>query len=1278
MVQFQKEIKIADIVKIFGHGMTKKKIHDLFVQYKAKYGAKSIKNTKSLTLLRKIKTEFGARGNKQEKRAKRYNKIPILSTLENDTETYIDNLFDDDFEKEITKISKSKNILSSINIPANLSTIEESYVKINAKLSKFMHKVFEQQKCGKICLCMRIEYTFPGKITGTLGGPLSQTIELKEAYIITKGVLITNTDELKILINQGGDMLKNSWETYNFYKSGAQLKKVITIGCIIYKMRTIRGGFYVETPAIFKNAKCGLINIRNTDNECFKWCLLYHISDKSKHCDRISVLSKIENKYNMSDVNYPTSLQDIDTFELNNKNTSIIILMYDENTNNVFQYRRSKNYNTTDKIYLFLHEEHYIYIKNIYHFLRINRDHKDYQICDFCLRSFKPANYEKHTKYCKMQHEDPNFNGSIIKMPKKGDTMKFKNFQNAIMRPYVIYLDFEASNIECKDVDYTQNSRKISKQVANSYAYKIVCCYDDSKSQPIYSYHGPNPAKHCIDNLLAVSRQLEQDMKIKRPCIPLTEYELESYNNATHCHICDKELNGDKVLDHCHFTGKYRGPAHNNCNLHYHLKTNEIPVICHNLRGYDSHLLISEFYNYNLKMSCIPNNPQKFMSFTLSILKFIDSQQFMNESLDSLCNNMITDNMEMFKYTSEYFKENTKLMARKGIYPYDYVKSDDVFGLGFPSIDKFDNKLTNSKCSQKDYEHAQNVYNTFKCKNFLDYHMLYLKSDVLILSDIFENFRKIMYKHYKLDASNYITAPGLAWDAMLKMTKIEIDLISDYDMLLFFERSKRGGLCFLGNQRHCIANNKYIKEMYDPTKPSTYIIYMDANALYADAMSKKLPYTKLKWCPDKTLEELLAHDCESDIGYMVECDISFPKEKHDYFSPYVPCPESIKFEYNDLSDYQKSCIAEKNYHPCEKLIPHLKTHKNYVMHLKNLQSSVKLGVKIDKIHRVVEFEQKAFMKDFIDFNTILRTKSAKNEFEIGLYKLMSNSVFGKTMQNVRKEVKITMISDIELTIKCISKPTFDHIYDINGLYLCQEHRLETLYNKPVYIGCSILDLSKITMLNFHYGYMKNKYEKLDLLYSDTDSLVYNIYCDDWYSDVLENMNNGEKSIDENTNSALFDLSSMYSNDLKMTSNNNKKVPSKFKDETNGVPIVEFIALNPKCYSYSLYNPLTNQLNTEITKKNETVLHDKDKIKLYEQEYKKSKGVSKTVVKNDISIQDYKNVFETGKTLPKTTMGLRSYNHEIYLIQMEKQSLSIFYDKMYMIDSNNCVPFGYQF
>ena len=232
------------------------------------------------------------------------------------------------------------------------------------------------------------------------------------------------------------------------------------------------------------------------------------------------------------------------------------------------------------------------------------------------------------------------------------------------------------------------------------------------------------------------------------------------------------------------------------------------------------------------------------MAFMLdNHLTFIDSFQFMSSSLDKLVSNLPKDDL---MYTSKAFKgKRLDLMSQKGVCPYDFMDSFEKFNqTELPNKDQFYSILNDQHITDYEYDHAKKVWKTFNIKTMGEYHDLYLVSDVLLLTDVFENFRKTCMQYYKLDPCHYFTSLGLSWDAMLKMTNIKLELMTDIDMFQFIEKGMRGGVSYIAN-RYGNANNKYMKE-YDEKAPSKYIMYLDANNFYGWAMSQYLPTSNFK------------------------------------------------------------------------------------------------------------------------------------------------------------------------------------------------------------------------------------------------------------------------------------------------------------------------------------------------------------------------------------------------------------------------------------------------
>ncbi|XP_035209175.1 uncharacterized protein LOC118185154 [Stegodyphus dumicola] len=575
----------------------------------------------------------------------------------------------------------------------------------------------------------------------------------------------------------------------------------------------------------------------------------------------------------------------------------------------------------------------------------------------------------------------------------------------------------------------------------------------------------------------------------------------------------------------------------------------------------------------------------------------------MASSIDSLAKNV-----KEFRETAKFFpKDKLDLVTRKGVYPYDYMDSwDKCDETRLPNKKEFYNKMTESDISHEDYAHAKTVWKTFNIKNLGEYSDLYVKTDVLILADIMEHFRDVCIRTYKLDPAWYFTAPGLSWDAMLKTTGKELELLTDYNMILMLEKGTRGGISQCCN-RYGKANNKYMKD-YDRSKESNYLIYLDANNLYGWAMSQFLPYGGFKW--GDTDIDVTAIPDDSDVGYILECDLEYPEYLHDLHS--------------DLPLGAENRVPDGSKHT--KLLTTLYDKDHYVVHYRGLKQFLQMGLKLKKVHRVLEYKQAPWLKTYIDLNTEMRTK-ATNDFEKDFYKLMNNSVFGKTMENIRKRLDIKLCCDAEKAEKLIAKPNFKGrtIFEEN-LAAIHMHKTAVLFDKPIYVGMSILDLSKTLMYDFHYNVMAPKYGKnIILLYMDTDSFIYDIKTDDFYEDM--------KGMLEHFDTFDYPEDNRYG-----MPRVNKKVLGKMKDENAGGILEEYVGLISKMYACKT---------------------EKDLVK-------KSKGIKKCVVKNRITFEDYKNCLFSHQKQYRSMNLIRSTKHNIHSIQVNKIALSGDDDKRHIL------------
>ena len=1077
---------------------------------------------------------------------------------------------------------------------------------------------------------------------------MSQGETIQEFAFHSKGLklILEGTNEEETYDEMVEEILEEIDMARDAEGSGWRFEKVIKLVLHTTRWEPVNAGSYIELPQELKNRKA-IINMKNQDDKCFMWCVLRALNPKDKNTERIDndLKSKVD-ILNMEGIQYPVSLRGIDRFEHLNPEISITVLGYNED-DKVYPLKVSKYTGCKHDIVLLLikngEKSHYCLVKNISALLSSqinNNNHKRY-FCLNCFNSFKsPDSLDKHKEYC--------YNNECVKMsmPPPNTFLRLKNFRYSEKAPFAIYADFESLIKPMDNCDPDPNksyTKKYQKHEPISFCYYIKCFNDtlckeifndDTKRKQLNSYIKTKPEDpDAIDVFI---KWLEDDVKflanIKPKKMVFTKEDEKQFNMASDCWICGEELGNDRVRDHCHYTGCYRGAAHNTCNLKYR-KPESVPVFFHNLTGYDSHLFIKKLGSSNEKenIKCIPNNEEKYITFTKTIIAgqytnkkgeeknktfdivFKDSLKFMSSSLGALVNNLPKNG---FKNISKYYTpEEVELIKQKGFYPYEYMDVIEKFNdTKPPPREVFYSKLSGKGITEKNYKHVWNVWNTFKMKTFKDYHKLYNETDVLLLADVFENFRNLCLKIYGLDPVYYYTAPGLAWDACLKMTNINLELLSDPNMLLMFEKGIRGGISIISN-RYGEANNKYIGNRFNKNKLNKYLMYLDANNLYGCAMSEKLPTHGFKWLTSGEMEKLFNNrvvQIWEKTPCILEVDLEYPENLHDLHNDYPFCPERVECKNG-----------------VEKLIPNLRNKTKYIIHYKNLIQCLKAGLKLKKIHRGIKFIESEWMKPYIEMNTNLRTQ-AKNNFEKDFFKLMNNSVFGKTMENIRNRVNVKLVNTEEKFKKLSAKPNYKgrKIFNENLISVHMKKTSLTM-NKPVYLGMCILDLSKTIMYDFHYNYIKPKYgAKAKLLFTDTDSFMYEIETEDFYKDISKDVKD------------RFDTSDYPENHPSgIPTGINKKVLGMFKDEAAGKRIKEFVGLRAKLYSFIMEDGKEN---------------------------KRCKGVKKQVVESSITHEDYKTCLRTGKEQLRKHNILRSYEHEVFTEEVNKIALSALDDKRYIL------------
>ena len=1158
----------------------------------------------------------------------------------------------DNFIKEYSKNKKIKSNDISNNIRNFNKFFNEQKLKINLKdFKKYFYKkklkMFIDENDYDDLLIKFDELDYKVK------DELSKKIEFNEKYNreiylelclligyqidkVTKSVEILNENDIEsALTNIKKNMNDNFSKLSKNSKDQFLCFKKLEINIFRYQALKRHMGSYIELPKSLQRQ--GLINIKNEDQFCFIWCYIRYLNPVNKNPNRITKEDKklFKNIYEkLKYFEFPLKINKNNIEKIENiLEINICILSADEN-NNVIPMFSSENNHKND-LNLFYYKDHICLIKDLNKYLyRNNKKKNKTYFCSRCLNSFiSEENLNNHKNLCLKYNKK----SEKLILPKEKSILKFEKIEHMIKTPFTIYYDIETYNQHLKK---TKQFKKIEntthEKLLKPYliGYILKCNYDNKFSKKCQIFIGEQCIEKFILNLIFTERQyIYETIKLnfnnpieRNP--DLTKFDINKFN------LCNKKIINKPVKNHCHFTSKMLGYAHNKCNLRYKFKKDNvndeylINVFAHNSQNFDQSFLIRALQNLDNKIpfSCLPRNSNKFISLQIGSFIFKDSYLFLNKSLDYLTGTI--DDNDRISLKQEFGK-NYQLLTKKGIYPYDYFDNTKKYNeQKLPDKEEFFNKINNKNISDEDYDHAKNVFEKFKCENLLDYSILYLKTDICHLSDVFQKFSDFAYKTYELDPRNSFTLPGFSWQSMLKMTKIELELISDPDMYLFLMDTIRGGISIC-NKKHVIADNKYIDKN---TKNNKYLMYLDANNLYGVSMIQSLPYKNFKWSNDLTLDK---------IG-IYEVDIKIPKELHNKFKDYPLAPEIKSIPENKLSEYQTYLNNKLNIKYTEKdkkLILDLLAKKNYKIYYKNLQYYMKLGIKITKIHKILTFDEKPFLKEYIDLNTNLR-KEAKNDLEKDLFKLMNNAIFGKSMENVLNRSNIKLINnDPEKLLKLIRQPNFQHAYQISDkLCLVESKPIKTVFDKPIYIGACILETSKLHMYKFWYDYLKNKYnDNVELIYTDTDSLIIHVETDDIYKDMFEDKDKYDFS-EYPKNHPNYDIT-------------NKKVLGTFKDELKSRIITEFIGLKPKMYSFNFIDEDNIVVNKNTHK------GVKESISLNHDEYKRS------LYKEELIYKEFYN--------------LQLNKQNIYLDKIKKIALNPFESKRYWIDNINSLPYGYE-
>lgn len=1090
------------------------------------------------------------------------------------------------------------------------------------------------------------------------------TERTEEVYLQTKYTVLNYSENVDNVLDEEFKDLKERFENWVSMGSGWSYQYLKCFFINICKYNALSGSSFVPLPKDIASKKA-VINIFNTsDNLCFLYSILCKTEriEHKHHPEKIFHYKKLLKKLDYQGISMPMKIcaNVLRDFENRNNLSCNIFGLKKRNLkkngskkvlHTVYGpiYHTSSRHKINHINLLYIEGEngnyHFCYIKNFSRLVaaQVNNHKGAVFFCDGCLTRWPSIQkLNDHFDHC-MQIQ--------IKIPKE-PTLYYKHYDKEVRTPFYIAADFECylKNIDIKN----GKSRATHEHIALSFAYQIISTFDhnDEHLKSVRIFRGEKVAEKFLELLRNDATYIYNNYYKNPVKLVITDDREKAFFESEICSICKQDFDPcvedvslKKVRDHDHFgDGSYLA-AHSKCNL-LRKHRNFLSVFIHNLSNYDCSLFLRALAkDTTRRITVIPCSREKYISFSQSFcvdsfdknekrkyvqfsLRFLDSYKFLPEKLSTLAEELKTCDLT---HTRASFKDDNSfnLMNKKGFFPYEYISSPEILNeKQLPSREKFFDSLSQSTLSVENYQHALDVFSHFKCKDIGQYFDLYLISDVTLLSDILQSFENLFYRQYGLSLPSFYTLASMSWIAMLKNTRIKLDLLTCPNQISFFKRGVRGGISQIMHKK-VVANNKFLKD-YDPQKPPMSLFYIDANNLYSLALSDFLPHKNYEWMSDCEVEKLMQIDEKTNemkifsipknsyYGYTLEVDIDIPLELHDKFNELPFLPES------KITENQK----------CKKLILSLENKKEYVIDYRHLQLALREGLILKKISKGIKYVQSNFMKSFIQKNTVLRM-NAKSDFEKLLYKYLNNVLFGKSIQSFyRKQVYLcnNWSSSGTCASKLIAKPNFKSISIFDENFCAIEMKqISVIVDVPIPIGFVCLELSKVHMYKFLYQYLKPKFgDDLMITYIDTDAFFCAIKRDDVYEEFKTDL------------VKYFDTSGYSEQKLRKYNYTsvNKKVVGMFKDETNGNPVSYFCGVAAKNYIFMW----------------EEEKEEGDNLEILKMQCVKSKGVNKEVSKK-ITAADFEDCLENETIKEFKMRRIRHIDHVLRTYEMTKIGLS---------------------
>ena len=554
-------------------------------------------------------------------------------------------------------------------------------------------------------------------------------------------------------------------------------------------------------------------------------------------------------------------------------------------------------------------------------------------------------------------------------------------------------------------------------------------------------------------------------------------------------------------------------------------------------------------------MTVTPRTNEEYVSVNYGCVKFLDSMRCQQDSLEKLTESLKDDD---YIHLKKHFPNHWMLLKNKLAYPYEFYKTLEIYEKPIDELTKsgkeaYFSKTKNKIPDQEEIDRTNEIIKLFNIKNGRELTELYNKADVILLADIFEKFNKVSISEFGINPLYHISLPGTTWSDGLKYTKYELELIKNVDFFQMFENCIRGGMSGVFGDRYIKSDNNAV------------ILHIDMNNLYGISMLQHLPTSNFQIYESNSITEsfinkvLSTHDC-SNLGYVLLVYLIYPDNIKYKTKNFPFCPENKTIGPNNFTEYMQEHVP-KPFRPIGKLICDQTNKEYYIVHYRNLKFYIRIGMIISKLHRIVSFDQSPWLQRYIDYIT-KKTAEADSDFMKDYHKNLICSFFGKTMENVRNRIKVEIVKNTNER----KNLSFQSRLDFNAIHKSyQDYDTYTFKSnvvkmeKPIYLGFTILELSKLLMYETYYDKLQ-KYFGVDgtqIHYQDTDAFVMSIRTTDIVND-LSKLQDQYK---------MFDFSNLNKEHI-LFSSEFKKIPGYLKIETpKSLYIDKFVCLRSKCYAY---------------------------------------------------------------------------------------------------------------